>query len=34
MKVGSNAVITITVDDLNSSIDKLEKKKVHFIGDI
>ena len=34
VKAGSNAVVTITVDNLQSSIDELKKKKVHFIGDI
>ena len=34
MKAGGNAVVTITVKDLDAAISELKKKHVHFIGDI
>lgn len=34
LKAGSNAVVAITVSDLNESIDELKKKGVRFIGEV
>lgn len=34
VRAGGNAVVTITVKDLNAAILELKKKEVHFIGEI
>jgi predicted enzyme related to lactoylglutathione lyase len=34
MKAGSNAVVNITVDDIEASIYELRKKNVTFVGEI
>lgn len=34
MKAGSNAVLTITVDDIQKAREDLLKKKVNLIGDV
>lgn len=34
VKAGSNAVVTITVEDINAAIEELKIKHVNFLGDM